>query len=43
MLVSFEEWERVAKAPSFVDLLLGFPGDQTDIPKRRRKPARALG
>lgn len=43
VLVSFEEWERVAKVPSFADLLLGFPGDRTDIPKRRRKPTRALG
>ncbi|GLR45975.1 type II toxin-antitoxin system Phd/YefM family antitoxin [Mesorhizobium sp. YC-39] len=42
VLVSFEEWERVSKVPSFADLLLAFPGDGDDIPERRRKPARAL-
>ncbi|UVK48941.1 type II toxin-antitoxin system Phd/YefM family antitoxin (plasmid) [Mesorhizobium sp. AR07] len=42
VLVSFEEWERVSKVPSFADLLLAFPGDPDDIPERKRKPARAL-
>ncbi|WP_024881480.1 type II toxin-antitoxin system Phd/YefM family antitoxin [Methylosinus sp. LW3] len=42
VLVSFEEWERLAKAPSFADLLLAFPGKPGDVPVRRRKPARAL-
>jgi len=42
VLVSFEEWERVSKVPSFADLLLAFPGEPADIPERRRKPARAL-
>lgn len=42
VLVSFEEWERVSKVPSFADLLLAFPGEPGDIPKRRRKSARAL-
>ncbi|RVC81594.1 type II toxin-antitoxin system Phd/YefM family antitoxin [Mesorhizobium sp. M4A.F.Ca.ET.022.05.2.1] len=42
VLVSFKEWERVSKVPSFADLLLAFPGDPDDIPERRRKPARAL-
>ncbi|WP_374445215.1 type II toxin-antitoxin system Phd/YefM family antitoxin [Stella sp.] len=43
VLVSFEEWQRFANAPSFADLLLAFPGEPRDIPERRRKPARALG
>lgn len=43
VLVSFEEWQRVAKAPSFADLLLAFPGEPADIPERNCKPARALG
>lgn len=43
VLVSFEEWERVSKVPSFADLLLAFPGEPSDLPERSRKPARALG
>ena len=43
VLVSFEEWQRVSKVPSFADLLLAFPGGPEDIPERRRKPARSLG
>ncbi len=42
VLVSFDEWERVSKVPSFADLLLSFPGEPGDIPERSRKPARAL-
>lgn len=42
VLVSFKEWERVSKVPSFADVLLAFPGDPDDIPERRQKPARAL-
>lgn len=41
VLVSFEEWERVSKAPPFADLLLAFPGEPGDILNRRHKPARA--
>lgn len=43
VLLSFDEWERISKVPSFADLLLAFPGEAGDIPKRRRKSARALG
>lgn len=42
VLVSFDEWERVSKVPTFTDLLLAFPGDPEDIPPRRGKPARVL-
>lgn len=42
VLASFEEWERLSKAPSFADLLLAFPGEPGDIPERSHKPARAL-
>jgi antitoxin Phd len=42
VLISFEEWERISKVPSFDDLLLAFPGKPDDIPERSRKPARAL-
>ena len=42
VLVSFTEWARVSKVPSFADLLLAFPGEPEDIPRRSRKPARML-
>lgn len=42
VLVSFEEWERLSKAPNFADLLLAFPGGPADIPNRSRKPARVF-
>jgi antitoxin Phd len=42
VLVSFEEWERISKVPSFADILLAFPGEPGDIAERSRKPARAL-
>ncbi|TVQ32820.1 MAG: type II toxin-antitoxin system Phd/YefM family antitoxin [Geminicoccaceae bacterium] len=42
VLVSFDEWQRIAKVPSFAELLLAFPGEPGDIPDRSRKPARAL-
>jgi prevent-host-death family protein len=42
VLVSFEEWQRLSKVPSFAELLLAFPGEAGDIPERTGKPARAL-
>lgn len=42
VIVSFAEWEKLSKAPSFAEVLLGFPGEPGDIPRRSRKPARAL-
>ena len=42
VLVSFAEWTRISKVPSFADLLLAFPGEAEDVPRRSRKPARAL-
>jgi hypothetical protein len=42
VVISFEEWERVSRVPSFADLLFAFPGEPGDIPERYRKPARAL-
>lgn len=41
VVVSFDEWQRISKVPSFADLLLAFPGEPGDIPERSRKPARA--
>lgn len=40
VLLSFAEWERISKVPSFADLLLAFPGEPDDIPERTRKPLR---
>lgn len=42
VLVSFADWQRISRVPSFADLLLAFPGEPDDIPERCRKPARAL-
>lgn len=42
VLVSFADWQRISRVPSFADLLLAFPGEPDDIPERSRKPARAL-
>ncbi|MFG1223753.1 type II toxin-antitoxin system Phd/YefM family antitoxin [Xanthobacter wiegelii] len=41
VLVAFDEWERLSKAPSFADLLLSFPVDAAELIQPRRKPARA--
>ncbi len=35
VLLSFAEWERISKVPSFADLLLAFPGKPDDIPSGR--------
>lgn len=42
VLVSFTEWARVSRAPSFADLVLAFPAQPEDMPRRSRKPARVL-
>lgn len=42
VLVSFEEWQRVSKVPTFAEVLLAFPGSKEDIPERTGQPARSL-
>lgn len=42
VLLSFDEYEKLAHVPSFGRLLASFPGDQADIPPRTGKPARDL-
>lgn len=42
VLLSFDEYEKLAHIPSFGRLLASFPGDQGDIPERSGKPARSL-
>ena len=43
MLLSFKDYERLARVPSFGRLLMAFPGEAGDIPERIRKPARDIG
>ena len=40
VIMSFSEFERLSKVPSFGELLASFPGDDEDLPERRRKPLR---
>ncbi len=40
VVLSFEEYQRLAKVQSFGELLAAFPGLPEDIPERRRKPIR---
>ena len=42
VVLSFEDYDRLSRVPSFGELLAAFPGSPEDIPERRRKPARAL-
>jgi antitoxin Phd len=40
VVLSFEDYERLANVPSFGRLLAAFPGEAADIPQRRRRPLR---
>lgn len=40
VIISFEEYQRLSKVPSFGALLASFPGEPDDIPVRNRKPVR---
>jgi len=42
VILSFEEYQRLANVPSFGKLLASFPGDANDIPPRSRKPMRDI-
>lgn len=42
VLLSFDEYEKLAHIPSFGRLLASFPGDQGDITPRTGKRARSL-
>jgi antitoxin Phd len=41
VIISFEEYERLSKVPSFGELLAAFPGEPDDIPGRDQKPSRS--
>lgn len=42
VVLSFDEYEKLAHVPSFGRLLASFPGDEGDIPARNSKPSRAV-
>lgn len=42
VILSFEDYERLSRVPSFGQLLAAFPGDRSDIPPRSRKPSRKV-
>lgn len=37
VVLSFHDYERLARVPSFGRLLAAFPGDANDMPQRRRR------
>ncbi|SDP68028.1 prevent-host-death family protein [Phyllobacterium sp. OV277] len=41
VVLSFEEYERLSKVPSFGELLAAFPGETGDVPERSQKPSRS--
>lgn len=43
VVLSFEDYERLAQVPSFGRLLAAFPGEEENIHPRNRKPAREAG
>jgi len=42
VVLSFEDYEKLARVPSFGRLLAAFPGDDGDILARSNKPSRAV-
>lgn len=42
VVLSFDEYEKLAHIPSFGRLLASFPGDEEDIPARGAKPGRLV-
>lgn len=43
VVVSFEEWQRLSKVPSFGWLLMNSPLEEGDIPERDQSPPRDPG
>lgn len=41
VVLSFEEYERLSKVPTFGELLAAFPGEADDIPERSHKSSRS--
>lgn len=42
VILSFEDYERLARVPSLGRLLAAFPGEAEDIPERGGKPGRPV-
>ncbi|WP_420101915.1 type II toxin-antitoxin system Phd/YefM family antitoxin [Bosea sp. (in: a-proteobacteria)] len=42
VILSFEEYQRLARVPSFGRLLAAFPGEADDLPQRSGKPFRPV-
>jgi antitoxin Phd len=42
VLISYEEWEKLSRVPSFGRLLMSAPLEKGDLPKRNRKRARRV-
>lgn len=42
VILSFKEYERLSRVPSFGQLLAAFPGKEDDIAPRLRKPVRKV-
>jgi antitoxin Phd len=42
VVLSFDEYEKLAHVPSLGRLLAAFPAEEDDIPPRTRRPARSL-
>jgi antitoxin Phd len=40
VVLSFREWERLAKVPTFGQLLMSVPIKASDLPRRNRSPLR---
>jgi antitoxin Phd len=43
VLISYQEWERLARVPSFGRLLMAAPLEGGDLPDRDRRPLRSAG
>lgn len=41
VVLSFAEYEKLSRVPSFGHLLASFPGDEEDLPARSGRPARS--
>ncbi|HSI41381.1 MAG TPA: type II toxin-antitoxin system Phd/YefM family antitoxin [Xanthobacteraceae bacterium] len=42
VVLSFQDYEKLANVPSFGRLLASFPGEEADIPPRSAKPGRSV-
>ncbi|HXR36045.1 MAG TPA: type II toxin-antitoxin system Phd/YefM family antitoxin [Candidatus Binataceae bacterium] len=43
VVVSYQEWQRLSRIPSFGRLLMAAPLEKDDLPQRNRKPLRNPG